>query len=418
MTTALYLPHAYKLYGPEFARDQEAFYRDMRAQHGVVAPIEVGPGVYGHLVIGYRAALELLHDVDTWSKDPTTWASTMPPDEPLLGVIGPRRNPAFTDGADHERYRRVVADSFDLIEPHHLRDLVREIADQLIDRFAGVGTVDLITEFSRPLPSYVFNRLFGEGDDAAPGLVATLAGLMETGAGSEEFMRYVGNIVTSKAEHGGQDLASWFRDHPADLSTAEQFDAVALIVAAGQEPTTNLIANTLALMLGDDQYYNDVSHGASSTQHAIGRVLRERPPMGNFGLHYPRKTVHFHGATIPAHSLVMVSFAAANSDPQGPAHGQGSGDGAHLAWSAGPHACPVRHDALVIATTAIDQLIRRCTDLELAVQPDELKARIGPFHQALAHLPSRFTPLKAARNPGVRTWPGNPFSASIPTAAN
>ncbi|MFJ8745619.1 cytochrome P450 [Embleya sp. NPDC127516] len=418
MTTPLYLPNAYQLYSREFARDQQGHYRDMRANHGVIAPVEIAPGVYGHLVIGYRAALELLHDTETWSKDPTTWAASLSSDHPILGMLGPRPNPLYTDGTAHERYRRVVTDCFDLVEPHHLRDLVREIADQLIDRFAHSGQVDLITDFSRPLPSYVFNRLFGQRDDAAPQLISALASLLESGAGEAEFYEYMNRLVGAKLERRDNDLTSWFLDHPADLSTEELLHTVVLTVAAGQEPTTNLIANTLSLMLSDNQYYNDLSNGALSTEHAIGRILRERPPMSNFAPHYPTRTVNFHGTTIPAHTLVMVSFAAANTDPNGPGTDRIAGGGAHLAWSAGPHACPVRHDALLIATTAIEQLIRRCTDLELTIPEEELEARIGPFHSALAHLPARFTPLRSTRRAGSRAWPGNPFSAAIPTTTN
>jgi hypothetical protein len=52
-----------------------------------------------------------------------------------------------------------------------------------------------------------------------------------------------------------------------------------------------------------------------------------------------------------------------------------------------------------MAMTAIEQLTSQLCDLELAVEPDALVWRPGPFHRAPAHLPVRFTPLDAVPEP-------------------
>jgi cytochrome P450 len=70
-----------------------------------------------------------------------------------------------------------------------------------------------------------------------------------------------------------------------------------------------------------------------------------------------------------------------------------SGSSAHLAWSAGPHRCPAKQPALLIAMTAIEQLTSQLCDAELAVPVSGLKWRPGPFHRALVRLPVRFTPV-------------------------
>ncbi|MBP5861361.1 cytochrome P450 [Streptomyces sp. LBUM 1484] len=394
-TAPLYLPHAYRLYEPGFAQDPHAYYTHMRAHFGDVAPIEISPGVFGHLVIGYRLALQLLRDTQTWSKDPTVWVSHLPKDSPVLGMLGPRPNPLFADGERHARYRRVITDSFGRIQPHHLRDLVREIAALLIGRFAGAGIADLIAQYARPIPSYVMNRLFGQPDHAAPRLVTALAGLIEGGenaaAANAEFEAYMRRLLALKTGERGHDLTSWIMDHSAGLSPEEVLHHVVLTVGAGQEPTTNLIANALAIMLSDDRYYAGVTNGALAPIHAVHRVLRDEPPMANYAAHYPRHNVRINNLSIPAHSLVMVSFAAANADPQGPGAPL-SGEGSHLAWSAGPHACPVKDPAILIAVTAIEEITSRLPDLELDGRREDLQRRIGPFHTAYRHIPATFTP--------------------------
>lgn len=402
-------PGAFPLYGPEFAQDPQGAYAEMRARHGAVAPVEIAPGVPAHLVIGYWACRDLLQDTGTWSKDPRAWQETVPADSPVLGMLMWRPNPLFTDDETHARYRRVVTDCFARLEPHALRALTQDLCTTLITSFAAAGRADLVNQYARLVPLYLFNRLFGLADDAAPRLVSALAGLMESradtaAAATAEFEGYMTDLYGAKLARRGADLTSWFIDHPERLSAEEIVHHLILTVGAGQEPTTNLISNALSRMLSDERYYATWSDGALTPRDAIAEVLRHEPPMANYAAHYPRWDVHFHGAEIPAHSLTLVSFAAANLDPAGLGDSGRLGDGgAHLAWSAGPHTCPVRQPATQIALTAVEQLTTRCTGLELAVPRERLEWRLGPFHRALAHLPVTFTPVRPAKS-GDLEW--------------
>ena len=157
----------------------------------------------------------------------------------------------------------------------------------------------------------------------------------------------------------------------------------------------NLIGNALLRLLTDARYAGSLFGGAMTAHQAIDEVLWHEPPMANLSAHYPRYDITFHGREIKAGSLVLVSYAAANSQAAPPTEGGElrSGESAHLAWAAGPHACPARDPALLIAITAIEQLTSRLSDLELATPAGELLWRPGPFHRALVHLPVRFAPL-------------------------
>ena len=423
-----YTPDPVPLYGPDFAADPHAVYAKLR-QYGPVAPVEIAPGVPAYLVTGYQAALDLLRDTKTWSKDSSVWQETVPEDSPVLPMLKWRPNVLFNDGTTHSRYRSVITDGFSLIEPHQLRQRTIDAADQLLRGFAARGEVDLVTEYARPLPLVLFNALFGMPDHDSPRLVAALAGMMEA-AGPEEanaagakFERYVMELVTLKSGERGDDLTSWFMDHPAGLSVEEVIHQIVLTMGAGHEPTTNLISNALSRMLSNPDYYSTLSGGALTPRDAINDVLRHEPPMANYSAHYPRHNVRFHGTWIHAHQLVLVSYAAANTESLagGPTDapatlGGGlriadtartgaapSDGGAHLAWSAGPHACPVKQPALLIAITAIERLAHQLCDIQLTVPRAELKWRAGPFHRALAHLPASFTPLTPDQA-GVTPW--------------
>ncbi len=99
----------------------------------------------------------------------------------------------------------------------------------------------------------------------------------------------------------------------------------------------------------------------------------------------------------------MISFGGANSDPALGAARESLSKGAHLAWGAGPHACPAKSPATVISLTAIEAVLNALPDLALDVSVEELQWRPGPFHRALATLPVRFTPTPGTRVAALHT---------------
>jgi cytochrome P450 len=413
------------LYGEEFAADPYAVYERLR-EYGDMAPVEIAPGVGAMLVLDYRAALDLLHDPVTWSKDPTGWQETVPQDSPVMPMLRARPNALFTDGEVHDRYRRVISDSFARMEPHEVRRSVQEISDKLIANFGQTGEADLVTQYSQVLPLLFFNRVFGLPDSQGEKLVEVTAGMFNarTPAEAEEadaaYTRYLVDMVAAKQRERGSDLTSWFIDHPARMSDEEVVQQIALTMAAGHQALANLIGNALSRMLVDDRYYSDLSGGALTARDAIHDVLQNDPPMGNYSAHFPKRDVYFHGVWLRAGQLVLVSYAAASTQrgrakPGESAGASGSGGGAHLAWAAGPHACPVQQPALLITMTAIERLTAWLSDIELTVPYDQLVWRPGPFQRGLAALPTRFTPI-SPEQAGETPWKNSP-SSSTPSDA-
>ncbi|WP_225447133.1 cytochrome P450 [Streptacidiphilus sp. PB12-B1b] len=392
-----YLAEPVPLFGPAFAADPHTTYARLRG-YGPLAPVLLAEGVPAWLVTDYQAALALLRDPVTWSKDPRAWEATVPADCPVLPMIGYRPNVLFSDGEEHARYRSVITDSLAMVDLGQLRAEVLRVADLLIAQFSGVGEADLITQFTGPLPTMVFTRLFGLGEEYSPHMVAALAGMLEatgpeqaTAAGAA-FFACISDLVAAKSRLRGPDLASWYLDHPAGLSTEQVIQQVVLTLGAALEPTANLISNAVSVLLSDRAYYSSLANGSLAARSAIDEVLRREPPMANYGAHYVRQDTVFCGTYIRPDEPVLVSYAAVNAGIGGGPAGS-SGGGAHLAWSAGPHACPAKQPAFLIATTAVERLTNALGDLQLAVPRAELPWRPGPFQRALAHLPVRFAPV-------------------------
>lgn len=391
-------PQPLALYGPDFAADPHGHYRRLR-EHGPLAPVRLAPGIEALLVTDYQAAVDLLRDTHTFTKDPRAWQATVPADSPVLPVLGYRPTALFSDGEVHARYRDAINDSLALIEPHILRAEVARVAQQLIAGFAPTGSADLIAQYARRLPLHVFTTWFGAAPEDSDRIVNGIAGMMNSAEGAAaayaDLVAVVTDLVAARRARPRRDLTSHLLAHPAQLDNDETVRQITLLMSAGHDPTTNLIGNALLHMLTDERYAGSLHGGAMTAHEAIDEVLWQDPPLANLAAHYPRRDTEFHGVRLRAGQLVLVSYGAANarSAPTTSDTETRSGASAHLAWSAGPHRCPAKQPALLIAMTAIEQLTSQLCDAELAVPVDELTWRPGPFHRALARLPVRFTPL-------------------------
>ncbi|MFF3359330.1 cytochrome P450 [Streptomyces sp. NPDC002917] len=403
------------LHGAEHAADPQRSYELLRRQ-GPVGVAEVAPGVVVHLVTDYQAALELLRDAGTWTKDTRSWLPKVPEDSPIRPLVEWRPSLFFADGEEHADLRRVITDSFRLLDPHDVRTMTFRYADLLLQEFADTGTVDLVSQYAQQLPLMVFNALFGMPDKEAPGLVRALEAMVgsdpeKQAEGGIWFHTYLATLYGTKAAQRGHDLTSWFIDHPNGLNQEEVVNQILIVLGAGNDPLRNLIINAFLCLFTDDRYFGTVTTGSLPIQHAIEQALWRDAPLANFSVHLARKDVNFHGTQLPAGSPVMVSYAAANTCPHSgvPSDGYRSGKNAHLAFAAGPHACPASDVATLIATAAIERLLTYLPDIELDVPADQLTYQPGAVHRMLTALPARFTPLTPDAH-GATPWSRSPSS--------
>lgn len=71
------------------------------------------------------------------------------------------------DPPEHTRGRKAIQPALGLKRVNVLEAKVRDIADRLIDRFAGDGKIELMGRFAFPLPIEVFAPLLGISVDQA-----------------------------------------------------------------------------------------------------------------------------------------------------------------------------------------------------------------------------------------------------------
>ncbi|WP_237773891.1 cytochrome P450 [Actinosynnema sp. ALI-1.44] len=397
------------LYGPEFAANPATTYEALRAK-GPIAPVELAPGVPANLIVSYEAALEVLRNPSTFPRDPRRWQATMAADCPVLPMMMYRPNCLFTDGPVHARYRSAVTDSLARVDQNALRENVERTAERLIRGFGKDGQVDLLAEYALMVPLQMFQFLYGCPPELGERMVAGMIGIfdmIEPEKANEQLTQSMIELITLKRANPGQDMPSWMMAHPANLTDEELIHQLVLLMGAGTEPEKNLIANGVRLLLSDERFAGDLSGGSMPVEEALDEVLWTDPPMANYSASYPLQDMDFAGVRLPADTPLVLSFAAANTDPA-LATGHRSGNRAHLAWSAGVHTCPAQQHARLIASVAIEKLLDTLPDMRLTVPVDQLTWRPGPFHRALTALPVRFTPVAVPvpldESPGESRW--------------
>ncbi|MFD5395785.1 cytochrome P450 [Streptomyces sp. NPDC127097] len=389
------------LHGPEFAAAPDAFY-DMLRQYGPTAPVELAPGVEAELVTEYATALHVLQNPDTFARDSRRWRALnegrVPLDSPVLPMMMYRPNCMFSDGAEHLRLRQAVTESFGRLDMHRVSRHVDRVAAYLTDQFSARGKADLISDYAQLLPLLVFNDLFGCPAEIGDRLISAISNLfdgVDAERANEVMAGALFELVGLKRVTPGEDITSWLMQHSSRLTDEEMVHQLALLIGAGTEPVQNLIANALRLLLSDEQFAG--GGGDLLVEDAINEVLWNSPPIANYATHYPVHEVELSGNKLAAGTPVLVSFAAANGDPSLSATRQTFSKRAHLAWGAGPHACPAKDPALLISIRAIEKLLNTLPDIELGVPAETLTWRPGPFHRALNALPARFTPVRSER---------------------
>jgi cytochrome P450 len=389
------------LYGPQFQRKSADLYAEMRRAHGSVAPVLLDGEVPAWLVLGYREVHYVVSTPEAFGRDSRRWNAwdRIPPDWPLLPLLGYQPTLMFTEGAEHQRRAEALDSALTGVDQFALGAQAQQVADRLIDTFAGTGEADLITQYADAVPLPVVARMIGVPDAATADLVHEVNKTHAAGEGANEAYERVRDtvrrLVESKRQNPAPDVTSRLLAHPAALADEEITEDLLHLMNAGQLPTAYWIGNTLRLMLTDDRFAMTLSGGRRSVGQALNEVLWEDTPTQNFPGRFAVRDLSLGGRQIRKGDLLILGLAAANHDPiVRPDPHTSVGNQAYLSFSYGEHRCPyaAQEIAKVIAEAAIEVLLDRLPDALLAVPADTLTWRPSPLFRGLSTLPVKFTP--------------------------
>ncbi|MFH8615220.1 cytochrome P450 [Streptomyces sp. NPDC017979] len=401
----------------EFATDPYPTYAWLRT-HSPVHRTTLPSGVEAWLVTRYVDARQALAD-PRLSKNPAHH------DEPAhakgkTGIPGERKAELMThllniDPPDHTRLRRLVSKAFTPRRVAAFAPRVQELTDRLIDGFADRGSADLIHEFAFPLPIYAICDLLGvpaeDQDDFRDwaGMMIRHGGGPRGGvARSVKKMRgYLAELIHRKretlgAESADDDLISGLiraSDHGEHLTENEAAAMAFILLFAGFETTVNLIGNgTYSLLRNPEQrtlLQESLAAGRTDLlETGVEELLRYDGPVELATWRFATESLTIGGQQVGEGDPVLVVLAAADRDPErfdGPdVLDLSRRDNQHLGYGHGIHYCLGAPLARIEAQTALATLLRRLPDLQLAVDPTDLRWRGGLIMRGLRTLPVEF----------------------------
>lgn len=377
------------------------FYRALREQR----PVYYDPGLDVWLVTRYDDARTVLGDSVTYSLEHGYQDRFANGHVEEFAAILEAEGGGFIrdlaiDPPAHTRLRRLTEKAFTAHRVKTLEPRIRRIAIDLIEPLAERCHGDGIGEIGAPLTAHLICDQLGL-DFASIGTeriawwtTAVLAqiGRMQTREDMLVNARTICDLQNTiiaeirdrqraPREDMISDLVTARLDDEAEpqLTFAELVATVRAFLIAGNDTTAAGIANILHVLAANDgladELYPQVDDDRTMARF-VEEVMRLHPPVHGL-FRTALREVELGGATIPAMAQICVMYASANYDEAAfpePAKLDIARPnvGANLTFGAGIHKCVGIALARMEMKVAAQEIIRRLTDIRLAVPESEL----------------------------------------------
>ena len=340
--------------------------------------------------------------------------------EDEIGQLGLPPTIVMLDPPVQTRLRALIGRGF---TPRHvtrleqcIRDFVRGRLTEMARRAADGEPVDLHTELSSAVPTYVLAELFGlpEADRArfAP-WVQTLTRLQNEGfdtsalttddgqdpnaaAGVQavgEMFEYFSGKIADARNDPGDDLLGRLVVAEIDGEQLGDWDILGfcfVVVAGGADTTAGLISHTVLLTGQQMDQREAVLADPSLLPGALVECLRYESSVQALA-RTTTEDVEVAGVRIPSGEKVLMLYGSANRDPCEYGETADRLDvrrevSRHLAFSSGPHFCIGNHLARLQAKVAVEELF--AAHPHVTVDPEAGQRHESAFVRGWVSLPA------------------------------
>jgi cytochrome P450 len=386
-----------------FFRDPAALIATLRQSGAVVAtrfPI-VGP-VW--VTTTYEATARVLKDSATFTMRKESGALAglrwwMPP---LIATLAD--NMLAKDEPDHTRLRHIVDEAFRRRAVLEMAPRIRELADSLAgELFAQASPADLVQGYAQILPLSVICELLGLPPADRPKFIgwansmaqlASALGFLRMIPVMMQMRRYLRRRLQIAREQGGEGLIAELVRVEIDggpISPDEMVSMVFLLLAAGSQTTTHLISGSVFELLKNPPLRDRLVADWSRAGLAVEEFLRFVSPVQFSKPRYVRQDVELDGVRLNKGDKVMAMIVAANLDAAANEHPEQLDllrrPNRHLSFGTGIHFCLGHQLARIETICALEALFTRWPNLQLAVEPSQIRWRRRPGLRSLEKLP-------------------------------
>jgi cytochrome P450 len=289
----------------------------------------------------------------------------------------------FTDPPIHTRLRGILGRVFTGRTVELRRARVAAIVDDLLDRAAEAGEIDLIRDFAYPLPVAVIGDLLGVPSEDHERLktwsdeLATFVGsALTTSDRHERAARSVGEmhayferLVARRRAAPADDLVTALvaaQERGEPLSQDELVASCVLLLFAGHETTTNLIGNGALALLRHPAAARAWRDDPELTAPAVEELLRYDGPTAAM-VRVAREDLQLDGHAVKGGDRLFLMINAADRDPR--QFGEPDRldfrrpDNRHIAFGHGIHFCLGAPLARLEGQLALRALVARFPEL-------------------------------------------------------
>ena len=376
-----------------FRTDPYPQYRAMRAH----APIEKHR-VFRALILSRHADITRVLKDPSFSVDRTSQIEAPPMLNPFA-KISPEFKTAvmssllMSDPPDHTRVRNLVNKAFTPRRIDDLRPRIQEIVDDLLGRFHPGSSIDFVSDFAIAMPVTVIAELLGvpAEDHGRFKVWSTVLGALLDPIGSNygldalegsfrDMSGYFAEIFEARRREPRNDLISALVGAEQDgekLNSTELLSVCALILGAGHETTTNLLANAVVALLRNPGERKRLSDDPGLIESAVEEFLRYDSPVQVTDRCATQPTRIGNYELQPGEFTVLV-LGAGNRDPDVFSDPDrldlSRRDNRHLSFSAGGHFCLGAQLARAEAQIALETLLERFPDFDGNPDPPSWRA--------------------------------------------
>jgi cytochrome P450 len=363
-----YSPFAYEIHEDPYPtyrrlRDEAPLYRNEEIGFWALSRhADVLAGLKDHVRFSNAGGVALEQSTDL---DPTVVMS-------FLGM----------DPPEHDRMRNLVSRGF---TPRRVQDLeprIRELATHYIDRFVDEGRCDFIAAFAGKLPMDVVSEMLGVPEPdrdmlrgwadlvlhREEGVAAVPKTAIESSA---RLLAYFAELVVERRKHLGDDLVSALLEAELDGARLTDRDVIAflfLMIIAGNETTTKLLANALYWLSKNPGERDRLRGDASLISHWIEETLR----FDNSSQALARTLttdMEIHGRKLRPGDKVLLIIGAANRDervfPEPDRYDILRDTSQSLSFGKGTHFCLGAALARLEARVSLEELRRRLPEIHV-----------------------------------------------------
>ncbi|MCU1368688.1 MAG: hypothetical protein JWN39_4327 [Ilumatobacteraceae bacterium] len=294
--------------------------------------------------------------------------------------------PLDLDGPQHTKYRKLLDPLFAPRRVALLEDQIRERSRTLIDTFIDIGEVDIFGAYCEPLPSSIFLGIMGLPLEQLDFFLSFKNGILkhdhskgidqimaDITSASKQCYAYFEHAIDERSarEHAGDDLLGWLVTASVDgvsLTREEQLDIVYLLMIAGLDTVASSMACLITWLARHPERCQEVKEQPTLWPAVVEELMRFTSPVST-GYRYPQVAMEVGGEKLEALQQVVVSWAAANLDPDTFAdpltvdfHRESN---PHIVFASGFHRCLGSHLARLEIRIALEELVARLPELRI-----------------------------------------------------